>query len=60
MYLERAVGKNEKLDRFKLKSLKLVSFCLSWKDPSVVGKNRAKLKRIDRSWEISLKLESFA
>ena len=34
MSLERAVGKNEKLE----------SFCLSRKGPSKVGKNRAKLE----------------
>ena len=40
--LERAVEKNE-----KLKSFKLESFC--WKEPSEVGKNRAKLERTQRS-----------
>ena len=35
----RVVGKNEELENFKLASLKLESFCLSWKEPSEVGKN---------------------
>ena len=34
---------------FKLKSLNLKSFCLSWKEPGEVGKNRAKLRKILRS-----------
>ena len=52
MKLERAVGKNEKLENFK-ESLKLESF-------AEVGKNRAKLEGTDRSWKVSLKLESLA
>ena len=46
------VGKNEKLEKFKLES-----FRLSWKEPSEVGKtnkvgkNPAKLKRTERSWK---------
>ena len=40
MKLERAVGKNEKLENFKFESLKL--------------------ERTDRSWKVSLKLESLA
>jgi len=43
MKLERAVGKNEKLENFK-ESLKLESF-------AEVGKNRAKLERTERSWK---------
>ena len=42
--LERAVGKNEKLENFKLESLKLGRFCLSWEEPNEVGKNRPKLE----------------
>ena len=56
--MERAVGKNEKLENFKLQSLKLESF-------AEVGKSLAKLERTDRSWKVSfgvgkfwLKLES--
>ena len=64
--MESAVGKNEKLESFKLVSLKLESFCLSWKEPSEVEKNRAKLERTQRSWKepskvgkLLLKLENF-
>ena len=32
------------MERFKIESLKLESFCLSWKEPSKVGKNQAKLE----------------
>ena len=42
--LERAVGKNEKFESFKLKSLKLKRAKRSWEEPIEVGKNRAKLK----------------
>ena len=42
--MERPVRNNEKLE-----SLKLKSFSLSWKDPSEVGKNRAKLERTERN-----------
>ena len=58
--MERAVGKNEKLESFKLERLMLESF-------AKVGKSQAKLERTGRSWkELSevrkflLKLESFA
>ena len=66
--MERAVGKNEKLESFKMESLKLESlkleslkleslmlesFCLSWKEPSEVGKNRSNFERIERSWKFS-------
>ena len=51
--------KNEKLERFKLESLKLESFCLNWKEPSEVEKNRAKLQRTKRSWKGSLKMENY-
>ena len=57
--MERTVGKNEKLE-----SLKLKNFCLSWKEPSEIGKHRskmesfaevgksqAKLERTERSWK---------
>ena len=69
--MERAVGKNEKLESFKLGSLKLESLAVvgksqaklerterSWKEPIEVGKNRAKLERTERSWKAQLKLES--
>ena len=69
--MERAVGKNENLERFKLESLKLESFerrtRRRLKEPSEVGKNSAKLERTRRSWKepsevrkFLLKLESFA
>ena len=44
--MERAVGKNEKLESLKLERAKR-----SLKEPSKVGKNRAKLERTDRSWK---------
>ena len=63
--MERAVGKNEKLENFKSESLKLESLDevgktraklkrteRSWKEPFVVGKNRPKLERTDRSWKV--------
>ena len=56
MKLERAVGKNEKLESYQLESLKLESFCLSWKEPSEVGKNPTKLESFKLE---SPKLESF-
>ena len=65
MLLERAVRKNEKLESFKLESLKLERFAevgksqaklerieRSWKEPIEVGKNRAKLERTERSWKV--------
>ena len=51
--MERAVGKNEKLESFKWESLKLESF-------ADFGKSLAKLERTERSWKVSLKLESVA
>ena len=39
------------LKTFKLESLKLESFCLNWKEPSELGKNRAKLEKIERCWK---------
>ena len=64
--MERAVGKNEKVESFKLQSLKFESFAgvgqsqaklerteRSWKEPIGVGRNRPKL-------ESFFKLESFA
>ena len=44
--MERAVGKNEKLEGFKLESLELKSF-------AEVGKSQAKLERTDISWKES-------
>ena len=71
--MERAVGKNEKLESFKLERLKLESLAevgknraklerteRSWKELSEVGKNPAKLESFFLSWKVSLKLESFA
>ena len=49
MQLERAVGNNEELKSFKLESLTLENFCISWKEPSKVGKSRAKMERTERS-----------
>ena len=51
--------KNEKLESFNLESLKLESFCLSWKEPSEVEKNRAKLERTQRSWKVSFEVGKF-
>ena len=44
MELERGIGKNEKLESFKLESQKLESF-------TEVGKSQAKLIRTERSWK---------
>ena len=44
---------------FKSESLQLENFCLSWKEPSEVGKNPAKLERTDRSWKISFEVGKF-
>ena len=52
--MERVIGKNEKLESFSLKSPKLES----WKEPSDVGKNRAKLESFDVVGKFWLKLES--
>ena len=56
--MERAVGKHEKSESFKLESLKLESFV-------EVGKGKAKLEITERSWKVQsavgklgLKLES--
>ena len=61
--MERAVGKNEKLESFKLESFKLES--LKLESCAEVGKNSAKLERTERSWKeptevgkFELKLES--
>jgi len=48
--LERAVGKNEKFESFKLESLKLESF-------GEVGKNQAKLERTERSCKEQIEVE---
>ena len=48
------LDKNEKFE-----SPKFESFCLSWKEPSEVGKPRAKSEGIERSWKFLRKLESF-
>ena len=58
--MERVVGKNEKLEGFKLESPKLERF-------TEVEKSQAKLERTEQSWKepsevgkLLLKLESFA
>ena len=50
--MERAVGKNEKLESFKLESLKFDSF-------AEVGKSQAKLERTERSWKASFEIGKF-
>ena len=40
----------KKLETFKLESQKFESFCLSWKEPSKVGKKRAKLETSKSKW----------
>ena len=52
MWLERAVGKNEKLQSFKLESLKSESF-------AEVGKSQAKLERTERSWKEPIEVGKF-
>ena len=49
--MKMAVGKNEKSESFELESLKLESFCLSWKEPSEVGNNPVKLVRTEQIWK---------
>ena len=69
--MERAVGKNEKLESFKLESLKLESSAVvgknraklerakrSWKEPSEVGKNRARSESFNELGKLSRKLKS--
>ena len=63
----RVVGHNEKLESFKLASLKLERAKRNLKEPGEVGKNSAKLERTRPSWKepsevrkFLLKLESFA
>ena len=48
--------KNEKLESFNLESLKLKSFCLSWKEASEVAKKQAKLERTDQGWKVSFEV----
>ena len=55
--MERVVGKKEKLESFHLESLKLESFCLSWKEPSEVGLLLQKLESLNELGKMSLKLE---
>ena len=52
VWLERAVGKNKKLESFKLESLKLESF-------AEVGKNRLKLDSLSRSWKARAEVEKY-
>jgi len=54
--LEKAVGTNEKLERFKLQSLNLESLHECWKEPSDVGKIHESSKVLVDVGE--LKLES--
>ena len=51
-YLEREVGKNEKLESFKLESLKLKSF-------AEAGKSQTKLERTERSWKEPIEVGKF-
>ena len=53
----RVVGKNKKLERFKLESLKLERFCSSWKEAGKSGKDREQLERMKRSWKVSSEVE---
>ena len=48
--LERAVGKNEKLESYKLETER------NWKEPSEIGNNQAKLERTDRSWKVNFEV----
>ena len=67
--MERPVGKNEKLECFKLKSWKVSEvgkflFKLErgkrgWKEPTEVGKNRAKLEIIERTFQLHKLLCNF-
>ena len=50
--LERTVGKNEKLESFKMKSLKLESFAED-------GKSQAKLERTEWSWKVRAEVGKF-
>ena len=50
--MERAVGKNEEMESFKLESLKLKSF-------AEVGKSQAKLERTERSWKEPIEVGKF-
>ena len=49
--LERAIGKNEKLDSFKLESEKLESFCLNWTEPNQVEKFLLQFKSFAVVWK---------
>ena len=56
--MERAVGKNEKLESFKLENLKLERARRSWKEPTEVGKLILKLESFAAVGKFWLKLES--
>ena len=56
--MERAVEKNEKLESFKLESLKLDRAKRSWKEPIEVGKFLLKLESFAAVGKFWLKLES--
>ena len=63
--MERAVGKNEKLESFKLESLKLKRDKRSWKEPIEVGKLLLKLEsfaevgKFRRSWKVLAEVGKF-
>jgi len=50
--LERAVGKNEKLESFKEESLKLKRAKRSWKEPIEVGKLLSKLESLNENGKL--------
>ena len=56
--LERAVEKIEKLKSFKLESLLLGSFHLSWKVPIEVGKFSCRIK-LSKIFQLRLELSNF-
>ena len=60
VYLESAVGKNEKLESFKLESPKWIWKDCSWKIRAEVGKFVAKLESITEVGKWLMKLESLS
>ena len=63
--MERAVGKNEKLESFKLESLKLKRAKRSWEEPSEVEKLLLKLEsfaevgKFRRGWKVLAEVGKF-
>ena len=63
--MERAVGKNEKLESFNLESLKLERAKRNWKEPSEIGKLLLKLEsfaevgKFRRSWKVLAEVGKF-